>query len=68
MGSDALLVKIIYAFLRTGGASMSPFNAWVFLKGLETLSIRMRAHCQNAQKIAEWLNSQNLSRKSITQV
>ena len=38
---------------------MSPFNAWVFLKGLETLSIRMQAHCQNAQQIAEWLNSQN---------
>jgi len=37
---------------------MSPFNAWVFLKGLETLGIRMQAHCQNAQIIAEWLETQ----------
>ncbi len=63
VGSDALLGEDIYAFLRTGGASMSPFNAWVFLKGLETLSIRMQAHCQNAQQIAEWLNSQKFVKK-----
>jgi O-succinylhomoserine sulfhydrylase len=37
---------------------MSPFNAWVFLKGLETLRIRMEAHCQNAQALAEWLQEQ----------
>jgi O-succinylhomoserine sulfhydrylase len=37
---------------------MSPFNAWVFLKGLETLGIRMREHCKNAQEIAEWLTQQ----------
>ncbi|HGG60915.1 MAG TPA: O-succinylhomoserine sulfhydrylase, partial [Gammaproteobacteria bacterium] len=37
---------------------MSPFNAWVFLKGLETLSIRMRAHARNAQALAEWLEAQ----------
>jgi O-succinylhomoserine sulfhydrylase len=37
---------------------MSPFNAWVFLKGLETLSIRMRAHSENAQTLAEWLEQQ----------
>ena len=37
VGSDALLGEDIYAFLRTGGASMSPFNAWVFLKGLRNL-------------------------------
>jgi O-succinylhomoserine sulfhydrylase len=35
---------------------MSPFNAWVFLKGLETLRIRMLAHCENAGKIAHWLH------------
>jgi O-succinylhomoserine sulfhydrylase len=34
---------------------MAPFNAWVFLKGLETLQLRMQAHSANAQKIAEWL-------------
>jgi O-succinylhomoserine sulfhydrylase len=37
---------------------MSPFNAWVFLKGLETLSIRMRAHCASAQLLADWLQAQ----------
>ena len=37
---------------------MSPFNAWVFLKGLETLNIRMQAHSQNAQQVAEWLADQ----------
>lgn len=58
IGSEALLAEDVYAILRTGGVSMSPFNAWVFLKGLETLSIRMQAHCQNAQIIAEWLDNQ----------
>ncbi len=45
----------IFGFLRTAGPSMSPFNAWVFLKGLETLRLRMRAHCEHAQRVAEWL-------------
>jgi O-succinylhomoserine sulfhydrylase len=63
VGSEALLGEDIYGFLRTGGACMSPFNAWVFLKGLETLSIRMQAHCQNALQIAEWLDSQKFVKK-----
>ncbi|SVB59304.1 uncharacterized protein METZ01_LOCUS212158 [marine metagenome] len=42
--------------LRTAGPSMSPFNAWVFHKGLETLPIRMRAHSENAAALAEWLS------------
>ena len=58
VGSDAILSDEIYTFLRTGGTTMSPFNAWVFLKGLETLSVRMKAHCENAIKIAEWLDTQ----------
>jgi O-succinylhomoserine sulfhydrylase len=37
---------------------MSPFNAWVFLKGLETLSLRMQAHCRSAAQIAQWLQQQ----------
>lgn len=45
----------IYAFLRTAGPTMSPFNAWVFLKGLETLNLRMRAHSANAMVLARWL-------------
>ncbi len=49
------MVEPIYGFMRTAGPSMSPFNAWVFLKGLETLRIRMEAHCKNAQALAEWL-------------
>jgi len=48
----------IFGFLRTGGPSMSPFNAWVFLKGLETLKIRMQAHSANAFEIAKWLEQQ----------
>lgn len=48
----------VYGFIRTGGACMSPFNAWVFLKGLETLKIRMDAHCRNAMEMAEWLEQQ----------
>ncbi len=42
-------------YLRTAGPSLSPFNAWVMLKGLETLTIRMRAHCDNATHLATWL-------------
>ena len=48
----------VFGFLRTAGPTMSPFNAWVFLKGLETLAVRMRAHCENAMKIADWLQHQ----------
>ena len=58
VGSEELLGEDVFGFLRTAGTSMSPFNAWVFLKGLETLDIRMRAHCENAQRIAEWLQEQ----------
>ncbi len=48
----------ILGFLRTAGPSMSPFNAWVFAKGLETLRLRMQAHSNNAQQLAEWLEQQ----------
>lgn len=53
----------VFAFLRTAGPSLSPFNAWVFLKGLETLNIRMKAHCENAQRVAGWLEQQPLVEK-----
>jgi O-succinylhomoserine sulfhydrylase len=56
LGPQKLLGEAVFSFLRTAGPSMSPFNAWVFLKGLETLEIRMRAHCANAQAVAEWLS------------
>jgi O-succinylhomoserine sulfhydrylase len=48
----------VYGFLRSTGGCMSPFNAWVFLKGLETLSLRMKAHSANALALAEWLEKQ----------
>lgn len=52
------LMDEVYGFLRSAGPTMSPFNAWVFLKGLETLPIRMRAHCDNALQLALWLEQQ----------
>ncbi|NOX77262.1 MAG: O-succinylhomoserine sulfhydrylase [Gammaproteobacteria bacterium] len=55
VGSEELVGGDIYGIVRTGGPSMSPFNAWVFLKGLETLRIRMEAHSRSAQILAEWL-------------
>ena len=44
-------------FVRVCGPSMSPFNAWIFSKGLETLQLRMDAHSQRAQALAEWLET-----------
>ncbi|MFN3630745.1 MAG: O-succinylhomoserine sulfhydrylase [Casimicrobiaceae bacterium] len=58
VGSRTLCKETVYTFLRTTGASMAPFNAWVILKGLETLPIRMRAHSENALALAEWLSEQ----------
>ena len=58
VGDNELVGKEVYGFLRTAGPTMSPFNAWVFLKGLETLSIRMQAHCSSALKLAQWLEQQ----------
>ncbi|KPZ13514.1 O-succinylhomoserine sulfhydrylase [Pseudomonas amygdali pv. ulmi] len=52
-------MKEVVGFLRTAGPTLSPFNAWIFLKGLETLNLRMRAHCANAQALAEWLEQQD---------
>ncbi len=57
VGPNALMDEV-YGFLRSAGPTMSPFNAWVFLKGLETLPIRMRAHCDNALQLALWLEEQ----------
>src|SRR5690606_31764460 len=56
LGSAALMADV-RTFLRTAGPSLSPFNAWVFLKGLETLRLRMDAHCTNAKRLAEWLSA-----------
>ncbi len=58
VGSNELVGGDVYGFLRTAGPTMSPFNAWVFLKGLETLSLRMKAHSANAYAVAQWLEAQ----------
>ncbi len=52
-------INEIIGFLRTCGPTMSPFNAWVFLKGLETLRLRMDAHSANALELARWLERQD---------
>ncbi|KAA3649870.1 MAG: O-succinylhomoserine sulfhydrylase [Proteobacteria bacterium] len=54
----AALVEEVFRFLRTAGPCLSPFNAWVILKGLETLRIRMDAQSANALAMAQWLESQ----------
>jgi O-succinylhomoserine sulfhydrylase len=53
----------IRSFCRATGPTLSAFNAWIMLKGLETLSLRMKAHCDNAIKLAEWLQSQVFVKK-----
>jgi len=57
LGSKAL-IEPVYAFLRTAGVTMSAFNAWVFVKGLETLQVRMEAHAVRALALAQWLEQQ----------
>lgn len=52
------VMEPVYGFLRTAGPTMSAFNAWVFLKGLETLNLRMDAHSRNAMELALWLEQQ----------
>lgn len=53
-GSNEIMEEL-FKYVRTAGTCMSPFNAWVFLKGLETLSLRMQAHSASALRIATWL-------------
>lgn len=52
------LIREIYLFSRNTGPAMSPFNAWVLSKSLETLSIRVEKHCENAVKVAQFLEEQ----------
>ncbi|TCJ18549.1 O-succinylhomoserine sulfhydrylase [Parasulfuritortus cantonensis] len=52
------LLEGVYTFLRTAGPTLSAFNAWVLLKGMETLPIRMRAHSEQALALASWLERQ----------
>jgi O-succinylhomoserine sulfhydrylase len=63
LGKRELVMDGIYGFLRTAGPSLSPFNAWVLLKGLETLRIRMEAQSQSALELARWLEAHPRVRK-----
>ena len=55
--NDQKLCEAILGIVRTGGTSLSPFNAWVFLNGLETLAVRMRAHSESGLALAQWLEA-----------
>jgi O-succinylhomoserine sulfhydrylase len=59
LGSKAFIRDQLLPVLRSSGPSLSPFNAWVLLKGLETLAIRMRAQSEAALELAEWLEGQS---------
>jgi O-succinylhomoserine sulfhydrylase len=58
VGDGKLVGEEVFGVLRTAGPAMSPFNAWVFLKGLETLELRMLAHSRNAEVLSAWLRAQ----------
>ena len=64
LGPIAYILKARTTLLRDMGAAMSPFNAFMFLQGMETLALRMKAHCENANQVAAWLGSQ----KGVTKV
>lgn len=55
--SSHKITEQIYPFMKNAGPSLSPFNAWVLSKSLETLAVRMDRHCSNALSIAQWLES-----------
>ncbi len=62
LGSDEIIEQV-GAFTRATGPSLSAFNAWIVLKGLDTLSLRMRAHSDSALKLARWLEAQQSVKK-----
>ncbi|MCL4799790.1 MAG: O-succinylhomoserine sulfhydrylase [Burkholderiales bacterium] len=57
LGRKEIVTGAVFPFLRTAGPSLSPFNAWVLLKGLETLRLRMEAHSAAAFELARWLEA-----------
>jgi O-succinylhomoserine sulfhydrylase len=58
VGTEDFIMGKVFPFVRTAGPTLSAFNAWVFLKGLETLELRMKQQSQNALALAEWLEKQ----------
>ncbi|MGB0996535.1 MAG: PLP-dependent transferase, partial [Acidimicrobiales bacterium] len=59
LGHGAFIIKARVQILRDLGAATTPFNAFMFLQGLETLSLRMERHVENAQKVAEYLSGRD---------
>ncbi len=57
VGDEQRVGEEVFGVLRTAGPSLSPFNAWAFLHGLETLALRMKAHSHNADLLAQWLEN-----------
>ena len=58
LGKKAVIYDGVLGFLRTAGPTLSAFNAWVILKGMETLNIRLQAQCASALRLAQWLEQQ----------
>ena len=58
VAGNGSIIDDISLFSRSTGPTLSPFNAWIVLKGLETLNLRMRAHCESAMTLASWLERQ----------
>lgn len=65
LGSKEFIEDVVTPFHRHTGPAMSPFNAWVFLKGLETLELRMQRHCDNAEKVAKFLEGNDKIKRVI---
>ncbi len=65
LGSNDFLNEKVEPFLRNTGPALSPFNAWIMLKGLETLPVRVAAHCANAHKMALFLQQQKTIKKVL---
>ena len=66
LGHGAFIIKARVQILRDLGAATTPFNSFMFLQGLETLSLRMERHVENAQKVAEYLSAATRSNRSTT--
>ena len=58
VGDTEFVGEKVFSFMRTAGPSLSSFNAWVFAKGLETMSLRVNQACDNASVVAQWLSEQ----------
>ena len=65
LGSESFIVDTLVPFLRTTGPTLSPFNAWVLLKGMETLQVRMLQQSANALALAQWLERQDGVRRVL---